>query len=108
VTSPVTAIRYDPAVTPPSLEPRTTWRFRLYPTAIQRARLDGHLRQCVQISNAALEERRDAWRRARVSIGVQPQSAQRPARWPHAYVVSTVGGTTLGVLRQDIEHQKDG
>jgi REP element-mobilizing transposase RayT len=85
-----------------------TWRFRLYPTAIQRARLDGHLRRCGQISHAALQERGDARRRARVSIGVQQQSAQRPARWTHAYVVSTIGGATLGVIRQDIEHQQDG
>jgi REP element-mobilizing transposase RayT len=75
---------------------------------MQRARLDGHLRLCGQISNAARRERRGAWRRARVSIGVQQQSAQRPARWTHAYVVSTVAGATLGGIRHDIEHQQDG
>lgn len=63
---------------PPSVEERKTWRFRLYPTASQRARLDGHLRLCGELYNAAVQERREAWRRARVSIGFRQQSAQLP------------------------------
>jgi hypothetical protein len=31
--------------------------------------LDDHLRLCCELYNAALQERRDAWRLARVSLG---------------------------------------
>ena len=75
MTSPVSAVRYGTAVRAPSVEQRKTWRFRLYPTAAQRARLDGHLRLCGELYNAAVQERRDAWRTARVSIGFRQQSA---------------------------------
>jgi putative transposase len=41
--------------------------------------LEGHLRLCCELYNAAVQERRDAWRTARVSIGFREQSAQLPA-----------------------------
>jgi transposase len=87
----------------PSVEQRKTWRFRLYPTASQRARLDGHLRLCCELYNAAVQERRDAWRSGRVSIGFRPQSAQLPE-------VKTERPDVAGVysqVLQDVLHRVD-
>ena len=58
---------------------KKTFRYRLYPTAAQRGVLDGQLRLCCELYNAALQERRDAWRMARVSIRFAQQSAQLPS-----------------------------
>lgn len=55
-----------------------TFRFRLYPTAEQRDVLDRQLQICCELYNAALQERRDAWRMAHVSIRFAAQSAQLP------------------------------
>jgi transposase len=48
---------------------KKTFRYRLYPTGAQRDVLDGQLRLCCELYNAAFRERRDAWCMARVSIG---------------------------------------
>jgi putative transposase len=90
-------------VTPPAVAPRRTWRFRLYPTAAQRAALEGHLRLCCELYNAALQERRDAWRMVRVSIGFTQQSAQLPALKAER---SDVAGVYSQVL-QDVLHRVD-
>jgi len=58
---------------------KKTFRFQLYPTAAQRDVLDGQLRICCELYNAALQERREAWRMARVSVRFAAQSAQLPA-----------------------------
>src|SRR5712692_8276654 len=47
---------------------RRTYRYRIYPTAEQRRRLEGHLRFACELYNAALEQRRDAYRCRRQSI----------------------------------------
>jgi putative transposase len=52
------------------------FKFRLYPTCPQRDRLSAMLRDHCELYNAALEERREAWRRRRVSVGVYDQAAQ--------------------------------
>lgn len=52
------------------------FKFRLYPTSPQRDRLTAMLRDHCELYNAALEERREAWRKQRVSIGVYRQAAQ--------------------------------
>lgn len=44
-----------------------TFRYPLRPTAAQEATLDAWRRQCCDLYNAALQERRDAWRKQRVS-----------------------------------------
>jgi putative transposase len=90
-------------VTPPSVALRRAWRFRLYPTATQRAVLEGHLRLCCELYNAALEERRDAWRMARVSIGFTQQSAQLPALKAERPDVAGVYSQVL----QDVLHRVD-
>jgi len=103
VTSPVTAVRHYAAVTRPSVAARRTWRFRLYPTAAQRAVLEGHLRLGCELYNAALQERRDAWRMARVSVGFTQQSAQLPAIKVER---ADVAGVYSQVL-QDVLHRVD-
>lgn len=50
-----------------------TFRYPLRPTAAQEATLDTWRRQCCDLYNAALQERRDAWRKQRVSIGLYDQ-----------------------------------
>lgn len=58
---------------------KRTFRYRLYPTVAQRETLDGHLLVCCELYNAALQERRDAWRMSRASVGYRQQSLQLPA-----------------------------
>jgi putative transposase len=58
---------------------RKTFKYRLYPTKAQAATLERHLALCRELYNAALQERRDAWRLAHHSIGFAEQSAQLPA-----------------------------
>jgi putative transposase len=53
-----------------------TYRYRLYPTKAQAETLEGQLAVCRELYNAALQERREAWRMSRVSVGFANQSAQ--------------------------------
>ncbi|HWZ20925.1 MAG TPA: transposase, partial [Ktedonobacteraceae bacterium] len=55
------------------------FRFRLYPTRKQQAVLSEWLTLCCEVYNAALQERRDAFRLAGVSIGFAQQCAELPA-----------------------------
>lgn len=55
---------------------RRAYKFRIYPTSGQAARMTLCLRDHQRLYNAALEERREAWRRCRVSIRYGQQSAQ--------------------------------
>src|SRR3972149_4102086 len=82
---------------------RKTYRFRLYPTAAQRDVLDGQLRLCCELYNAALQERRDAWRMARVSVRFAGQSAQLPAIKVDRPDVAGVYSQVL----QDVLHRVD-
>lgn len=85
------------------LSSNKTFRFRLYPTAVQGAVLDGQLRLCCELYNAALQERRDAWRLSRVSIGFARQSAQLPAIKVDRPDVAGVYSQVL----QDVLHRVD-
>lgn len=49
-------------------------RYPLRPTSAQEQVLLAWLRQCQQLYNAALQERRDAWAKQRVSIGYNAQT----------------------------------
>lgn len=82
---------------------RKTFKFRLYPTAAQGAVLDGQLRLCCELYNAALQERRDAWRMSRVSIGFRQQSAQLPPLKVDRPDVAAVYSQVL----QDVLHRVD-
>src|SRR2546423_13997342 len=55
-----------------------TYQFRLYPTKKQQTTLNEWLALCCEVYNAALQERRDAYRVAGVSLGYAHQSAELP------------------------------
>jgi putative transposase len=57
---------------------RRSFKFLLRPTAKQRDALTACLEDHRQLYNAALEERREAWRKRRVSVTFYSQSAQLP------------------------------
>jgi putative transposase len=58
---------------------RKTFKYKLKPTAEQEQAMEFVVRRCCELYNAALEERREAWRKRGVSITVADQSAQLPA-----------------------------
>ncbi len=53
-----------------------TFKYRLYPTIAQVMALELQLSEAARLYNAALEERREAWRMQRKSIGLYEQAAQ--------------------------------
>ncbi len=55
-----------------------TFQYRLYPTKQQQTRLNEWLTLCCEIYNAALQERRDAYRLAGVSLSYAQQCAELP------------------------------
>jgi putative transposase len=55
---------------------RRAYKFRIYPTTGQAARMTVCLRDHQRLYNAALEERREAWQRRKVSIRYGSQSGQ--------------------------------
>src|SRR5262245_41421343 len=61
---------------PPTV--RKTFKYKLQPTAEQEGTMEFILRRCRELYNAALEERREAWRMCHVSITLAGQSAQLP------------------------------
>jgi putative transposase len=65
--------------------------------------LEGHLRLCCERYHAALQERRDAWRLVRVSIGFTPQTAPLPALKAARPDVTGVYSQVL----QDVWHRVD-
>lgn len=56
-----------------------TYRYRIYPTKKQTRLLSQWLALCCEVYNAALQERRDAYRMAGVSLGYAQQCAELPA-----------------------------
>jgi putative transposase len=54
------------------------YKYRLYPTKKQAIRLQEVLDRCRELYNAALQERKDAYRMAHLSIGYNQQAAQLP------------------------------
>ncbi len=56
-----------------------TYQFRIYPTKKQETTLNEWLALCCQVYNAALQERRDAFRMAGISLGFAHQCAELPA-----------------------------
>mgnify|MGYP001601656919 CR=1 FL=1 len=57
---------------------RKTFKYRLYPNRAQVVLLERQLVLCCEVYNAALQERRDAWRMGRNRISFPMQSAQLP------------------------------
>ncbi|HEY3240723.1 MAG TPA: helix-turn-helix domain-containing protein, partial [Acidimicrobiia bacterium] len=58
---------------------RRSYKFRLRPTTRQHVALDACLRDHRDLYNAALEERRMAWKRCAASVRYGDQSAQLKA-----------------------------
>src|SRR5258708_27391242 len=57
---------------------RKTCKYKLSPTPAQAAACETVLWRCRELYNAALQERRDAWRKCGVSVTFAMQSAQLP------------------------------
>src|SRR6266702_1640355 len=57
----------------------TAYKFRIYPTSKQIGTLEWTLRRCKELYNAALEERREAYRMSGVSVSYNRQANQLPA-----------------------------
>jgi putative transposase len=57
---------------------RITYRYRIFPSKAQTTRLNTTLALCRELYNAALQERRDAWRLNHKSINFRSQSDQLP------------------------------
>lgn len=55
---------------------RKTFRYRLYPTKAQEQALEQQLREGCKLYNAALQERRDAWKMTGTSINYYTQANQ--------------------------------
>jgi putative transposase len=60
-------------------EMNKTFRYRLYPTHKHQTLLKAWLALCCEVYNAALQERRDAYRMARVSISYAHQCTELPS-----------------------------
>ena len=58
---------------------RFAYKYRLYPTKAQAQFLDGQLREACDLYNAALQERRDAWKVCRKSVNYYDQANQLKA-----------------------------
>jgi putative transposase len=55
---------------------RKTFKYRLYPNRVQRARLQVMLEVCRELYNAALQERRDGYRVAKAKLNYCTQANQ--------------------------------
>ena len=55
-----------------------SYKYRLYPTKKQTETLEWTLRHCCELYNAALQERKEAWKYAKKSVSYYDQSAQLP------------------------------
>ena len=60
-------------------KPRKTYLFRIYPSRKQRQKLEAWLGLCCEVYNAALDERKSAYRMAGVSLSYEHQCAELPA-----------------------------
>jgi len=58
---------------------KKSFRYRLYPTKKQQRHLNEWLALCCEVYNAALDERKSAYRMAGLSIGYAHQCAELPA-----------------------------
>ena len=63
---------------PPATQPTKTYLFRLYPTHKQTRTLEHWLGLCCDVYNAALDERKSAYRMAGVSFSYEDQCAELP------------------------------
>ncbi len=57
---------------------RKAFKYKLQPTLAQATACETVVWRCRELYNAALQERRDAWRKRGVSVAFAGQSAQLP------------------------------
>ncbi|HEV8190600.1 MAG TPA: helix-turn-helix domain-containing protein [Ktedonobacterales bacterium] len=57
---------------------RKTYKYKLMPTPVQARALEQVMWRCRTLYNAALEERKTAWKRCRVSVSYYQQKAELP------------------------------
>ena len=74
---------------------RRTYKYRLYPTRAQYEILAGQLSLCCELYNAALQERRDAYKSHQKSISRWSQDAQLKEIKPLRPELSGVYGQVL-------------
>src|SRR5438128_7591831 len=55
---------------------RRTFKYRAYPTAVQAEALHSQVNEACRLYNAALDERRSAWRMNGISLGYYEQANQ--------------------------------
>src|SRR5688572_11069432 len=58
---------------------RRTFKFRVYPSRVQSEALEAQLGEACRLYNAALQERRDAWKMQHTSISYYDQADQLKA-----------------------------
>jgi putative transposase len=57
---------------------RKAFKYRVYPTKAQAVKLESWIDLCRELHNAAIEERRDSWRGAGISVSFYDQCKQLP------------------------------
>ena len=79
------------------------FKYRIYPTRVQAETLERHLAICCELYNAALQERRDAYRASGVGIRYFDQSRQMPAIRRDCPDVAEVYATALRETLQRVD-----
>src|SRR5690348_11066353 len=87
---------------------KKTFRYRLYPTKKQQTRLNEWLALCCEVYNAALQERRDAYRVAGISLGYAQQCAELPACKQVRPELSSVNSQVLQDVLKRVDRAFDG
>lgn len=82
---------------------RKSFKYRLYPTKVQQDILSCTLDRCRELYNAALQERRDAWKQCRVSVSFKQQSSELPGVKEECPEYNEVYSQVL----QDVIHRVD-
>src|SRR5919199_4603334 len=82
---------------------RKAYRYRLYPTRAQADRLEWVLRCCQELYNAALQERRDAYRLAGVTVSYYEQKRALPGVKEERPEYRQIGSQVLQDVIQRVE-----
>lgn len=80
------------------------FKYKLDPTPEQERQFIWTLARCRELYNAALQERRDAWRMRRVSIGYHEQSAQLPGVKEVRSEYKDIHAQVLQVVLKRLDH----
>ena len=106
----LTNIRHDGSVTQMAEQriAQRTFKFRIYPSKTQIARLQSTLRLCCELYNASLQERRDAYRLERKSVRYVEQANQLPEIKKIRPDVANVHSQVLQDVLKRVEKAFDG